>query len=136
MPISKCIPIFQSLSFQAFRRRFGSSNSILFRCINFLVSLCKDSVYSRRHIEEALRAQFGEDGSLLDSSAAAARGAKVGVTVTGVPNGEYIMTNYHGAGAKKPRDTYRHAIPTDANKGIKIWEAYVLHRDTVQNTGK
>ncbi|KAI6080171.1 hypothetical protein F4821DRAFT_266146 [Hypoxylon rubiginosum] len=124
VPISKCIPIFQSLSLQAFRRRFGSSNSILFRCISFLVSLCKDSVYACRHIEEALRAQFGEEDNLLDSSAAAARGAKVGVTVTGVPNGEYIMTNYNGVGAKKPRDTYRHAIPTGANKGIKIWEAY------------
>ena len=87
------------------------------------MSLFKDSLYPSQNINGALKEQFGEDNTLLDYSVATARDAKVAVTVTGVPNGEYVITNYNGVGSKDFRQGYRHALPKDPSLSIKTWEA-------------
>jgi hypothetical protein len=39
--------------------------------------------------------------SLMDHSVATSKGAKVGITVTGVPNAELVFTNYNGVGSRR-----------------------------------
>jgi hypothetical protein len=88
-----------------------------------VVSLCAGSLYPSEDIDDTLRDQFGQDATLLDYSAASTRGAKVAVTVAGVPKGEYVMTNYNGAGLKAFRRGYRHALPEGSSLQIRTWEA-------------
>lgn len=123
MSISECIKTFQELSAKAFTRRFGHSASVLSKAWNLVVSLFADSLYPSQNIDETLKKQFGDKDTLLDYSAASARGAKVAVTATGVPKGEHVITNYNGVGSKDFRQGYRHALPDDPSVNIKTWEA-------------
>lgn len=100
VPISECIRIFESMSHNAFNRGIASSNSILSRLSELLISYFADSLYSAYNLEEGLLKQFGEEMTLMDCSAATAKGAKVGITVTGVPNAELLFTNYNGVGSR------------------------------------
>jgi hypothetical protein len=98
--VSECVKIFESLSKKAFDRGFIPSNSIFSRVRELLISYFADSLYSAHNLEEGLRNQFGDMATLMDHSNATATGAKVGVTVTGVPNAELIFTNYNGVGSR------------------------------------
>ena len=100
LPVTECANVFENLSHKAFDRGFVSSNSIFSRLRELLISYFADSLYSAHNLEEGLRTQFGEDISLMDHSAATSRGAKVGITVTGVPNAELVFTNYNGVGSR------------------------------------
>jgi hypothetical protein len=98
--VAECMKIFESLSHKAFDRGFISSNSIFSRLRELLISYFADSLYSAYNLEEGLRNQFGDEMTLMDHSAATAKGAKVGITVTGVPNAELLFTNYNGVGSR------------------------------------
>jgi hypothetical protein len=98
--VAECVKIFESLSDKAFDRGFISSNSIFSRLRELLISYFADSLYSAYNLEEGLRNQFGDESTLMDHSAATAKGAKVGITATGVPNAELIFTNYNGVGTR------------------------------------
>jgi len=100
LPVTECVKVFENLSHKAFDRGFVSSNSIFSRLRELLISYFADSLYSAHNLEEGLRTQFGEDISLMDHSAATSKGAKVGITVTGVPNAELVFTNYNGVGSR------------------------------------
>ena len=110
LPVTKCLEVFENLSHKAFDRGFVSSNSIFSRLRELLISYFADSLYSAHNLEEALRTQFGDEMSLMDHSASTCRGAKVGITVTGVPNAELVFTNYNGVGSRPSGSgTYDHA---------------------------
>lgn len=98
--VSECVKIFERLSKKAFDRGFTPSNSIFSRVRELLISYFADSLYSAHNLEDGLRNQFGDMTTLMDHSNAATTGAKVGVTVTGVPNAELIFTNYNGVGSR------------------------------------
>jgi hypothetical protein len=98
--VSECVKIFERLSKKAFDRGLAPSNSILSRMRELLISYFADSLYSAHNLEDGLRNQFGDMKTLMDHSNAATTGAKVGVTVTGVPNAELILTNYNGVGSR------------------------------------
>ncbi|KAH8587835.1 hypothetical protein B0O99DRAFT_583936 [Bisporella sp. PMI_857] len=100
LPVTECVKIFEHLSLKAFDRGFVSSNSIFSRLRELLISYFADSLYSAHNLEEGLRTQFGDEMSLMDHSAATGKGAKVGITVTGVPNAELLFTNYNGVGSR------------------------------------
>ena len=90
----------KTLSHKAFDRGFESSNSIFSRLRELLISYFADPLYSAHNLEEGLRTQFREEISLVDHSAATSKGAKVGITVTGVPDAELVFTNYNGVGSR------------------------------------
>ena len=88
-----------------------------------MVSLFTGCLYPSEDINDALKDQFSKYGTLLCYSAGSARGAKVAVTATGVPDGEFVITNYNGTGSKESRPRYRHALPDDHSHSIRTWEA-------------
>jgi hypothetical protein len=101
MPVSECVKTFEYLSHKAFDCGYISPNSIFSRLRELLISYFADSLYSAHNLEEGLRAQFGDEMSLMDHSAATVKGAKVGITVTGVPSAELLFTNYNGVGLRQ-----------------------------------
>jgi hypothetical protein len=132
--VSSCIPAFLKLATKAFSARKTQHGSIFSRVKVLAKSLYLDFLYPAKNIEEPLKQQFGEDSAITDFSAGAARGAKVGVTVTGVPSGEYIITNYNGVGNEELRHGYRHALPKHRTTPIHIWEACVYRTCSRQYT--
>ncbi|KAM3066494.1 hypothetical protein ACMFMG_011992 [Clarireedia jacksonii] len=124
LSVTECMDIFETLSFKAFDRGFVSSNSIFSRLRELLISYFADSLYSADNLEEGLRSQFGDERSLMDHSAATRKGAKVGITVTGVPNAELLFTNYNGVGSRLSEAGYRHILSDDTSNRVRIWEAY------------
>ncbi|CZT11980.1 uncharacterized protein RAG0_15979 [Rhynchosporium agropyri] len=123
LPVTECVKVFEKLSHKAFNRGFVSSNSIFSRLRELLISYFADSLYSAHNLEEGLRMQFGADVSLMDHSAATTKGAKVGITVTGVPNAELVCTNYNGVGSRPPGSGYHHVLSDESSNRVRVWEA-------------
>ncbi|KFY04385.1 hypothetical protein V491_09370, partial [Pseudogymnoascus sp. VKM F-3775] len=123
LPVTNCLKVFENLSHKAFDRGFVPSNSIFSRLRELLISYFADSLYSAHNLEEALRTQFGDEMSLMDHSAATSTGAKVGITVTGVPNAELVFTNYNGVGSRPSGSGYRHVLSDDSFNRVRVWEA-------------
>jgi hypothetical protein len=138
VPVSECMKIFENLSRKAFDRGFMSSDSIFSRLRELLISYFADSLYSAYNLEEGLRSEFGDKKTLMDHSAATTRGAKIGITVTGVPNAELLFTNYNGVGSRLSESGmyarfcltythnfsgYRHVLTDNTEKRIRNWEA-------------
>ncbi|PQE17590.1 hypothetical protein CJF32_00010591 [Rutstroemia sp. NJR-2017a WRK4] len=126
LPVTECMEVFEKLSLKTFDRGFISSNSIFSRLRELLISYFADSLYSAHNLEEGLQAQFGDKTSLMDHSAATSKGAKVGITVTGVPNAALIFTNYNGVGSRLSKSGYRHILSDDTSNRVRVWEAYLL----------
>lgn len=121
LSVSNCLELFQRLSEKAFTRRFACSGTLFSKTWDSIVSCILDCVYPSRNINQTLQDQFGDKDTLGDYSAATARGAKVVVTATGIPSGEYIMTNYNGVGVR--RKGYRVALYDNGSGAISTWEA-------------
>lgn len=89
-----CIQVFLRLARKAFRGRYPHS-CFLIKVVSYLHSIWAGSVYPSEDIQDALEEQFGRESTLHDYSPATARGAKVGVTMTGVLGGNFIATNFN-----------------------------------------
>ncbi|KAI1316415.1 hypothetical protein F5Y16DRAFT_420638 [Xylariaceae sp. FL0255] len=130
--VAKCIQVFRALAGKAFLSRFGRSESIISRALNLLVTLFRDCKYPSRNIENALKEQFGRDATMFDHSPAAARGAKVGITMTGVPGGEYMISNYSGLGSREFRRGYQHVL-SDGDPQNRIRGTGYIRRSVVRS---
>ena len=119
---ARCIEMFVQLATKTFQSRFPSSSCWILKLIELATSVFADAKYPAKPIEDALKEVFGSEGSLLDYSAASARDAKVGVTLTGVPSGEFVASNWNGS-EPTPAPFFQHLFPDKASEAIKTWDA-------------
>lgn len=116
-----CIQIFQRLAQKAFRGRYPHA-CFLVKVVSYLHSIWAGSIYPSEDIQNALEEQFGRESTLHDYSPATARGAKVGVTMTGVLGGNFIATNFN----RSIPDGILHcqlALPSKTAGEIKVCDA-------------
>ncbi|KAK8900811.1 hypothetical protein QC760_010575 [Botrytis cinerea] len=59
----------------------------------------------------------------MEYTSATSKGVKVGVTVTGVPHAELVLTNYNGVGSRSSKSGYQHVLSDQTSNRIRAWEA-------------
>lgn len=99
--VDKCVTSFESLATKAFEARRVSRIPLIGPLHNLIVAYLADGLYASENLENALKATFGSQKTILDCSYATATGAKIGIPVTTIKQtSSCIFTNYNGVGVR------------------------------------
>ncbi|KAI1856697.1 uncharacterized protein JN550_013691 [Neoarthrinium moseri] len=121
--IEECTEYFDMFARVAFQPRWWWLKvPFLSAVLQMVASLLADSRYSSKNLETILQDVMGTR-SLMDCTSGAARGTKLGITVTTIRDARAcVFTSYNGAGERRHDTDYQVLSPKNGLSRIPLWE--------------